>query len=815
MIKDFHKTAIVTAEREVSYAELLVRIRHFAALAPSRPGERVVIFSENREGWVYAFYAVWHNQGIAVPVDATSTVADLAYILGDCQPRAVWVSQVLETTAREALRQAGADAELLVIDRHERAEADCPPAQIDYAPEDTALIIYTSGTTGQPKGVMLSFANLLANVYSVSRDVPIFNTERRTMVLLPLHHVLPLLGSLIAPLYCGGGIAISPGLTAQEIMDTLFRGKVGIIIGVPRLWQTLYAGIKKRIDGNFATRLLFRLCQRAKSRRLSRLVFRSVRAKMGGHVDICASGGAALDKELGAGLTTLGFDIVEGYGMTETAPMISFTRLGDFIPGCSGKPLPGMEVKLVDGEICVKGPNLMQGYYRKPEATAEAIDSDGFLHTGDLGRFDEEGRLYITGRRKELLVLPNGKNVQPVEIESRLESRTELVKEAAITQVGDTLCAIIVPQEVAGAEERLKREVLEPYNRSTEPYKRVLRLVVWDEPLPRTRLDKLRRHLLPGIAARAQKPLGGAREGEEQASPEFLIIKEHIEEEKRLSPRPSDHIETDLGFDSLDKVWLQGFIEQTFGARVDAAQMGDFPSLAALAEHVAREKTRMEAHRVDWHELLSAPAPRLSLPSSTVLFPLSAKLARLWLSVYHRLELRGVDNIPETGPCILAPNHQSFMDGGLVLAGMPWSGIKHCYFYATEEHVATPLTRFMARHSNVVVMERRNLKDSIQKLAQVLRQGRNIILFPEGSRTYDGRIGAFKKTFAILAQELGVPIVPVCIRGAFEAWPRTRRVARPRRVRVDFLAPVVPRRGGTYDELSRQVRSAIEERLQE
>ncbi len=815
MIQDFHKTAIITATHEVSFDELLRRVCHFAALTPGQRGDRTVIFGENREGWVYAFYAVWKNGGVAVPVDSGSTAADMAYILHDCQPQAIWTSKACEQTAREAMRQAGTEAELLIMDSHEREETNCPPAHIDYNPEDTAIIIYTSGTTGQPKGVMLTYANLLANVHSVSRDVPIFNTERRTLILLPLHHVLPLLGTLIAPFYCGGGVAISPGMTAQEIMDTLARGKVNIIVGVPRLWQTLYNGIKKRIDSNLLTRALFRLCQRVKSRTLSRLVFRSVRTKLGGHIDICASGGATLDKELGEGLLTLGLDVVEGYGMTETSPIISFTRLGDFIPGCSGKPLPGMEVKIVDGEICAKGPNLMKGYYNKPEETARAIDSDGFLHTGDLGHFDEEGRLYITGRKKELIVLANGKNVQPVEIESKLEAFDGLVKEAAITQTGDALCAIIVPQDATTGEEKLKREVVEPYNRSTEPYKRVLRVVVCAGPLPRTRIGKLRRHLLPDMARHGDTRPNDNAKAADPTSPEYLVIKRYIEEEKKLTPHPTDHIETDLGFDSLDKVWLQGFIEHTFGTTLDASRMGDFASLAELAEHVAREKTRMEEHKVDWHEMLNTPMSQLELPTSTLLFPLSAKAMRLWLQAYHRMETYGVDNIPTRGPYILASNHQSFMDGAIVMSGVRWSGIKDCYFYATEEHVASPMVKFMARHSNVVVMERRNLKNSIQKLAQTLRHGKSVIIFPEGSRTHNGRVGAFKKTFAILAQELGVPIVPVCIKGAFEAWPRTSRMARPRKVEVHFLSPIPPRKDGTYDELSGQVRNAIVEKLRE
>lgn len=217
---------------------------------------------------------------------------------------------------------------------------------------------------------MLTYKNIYANIDSVSKDVPIFNTERRTMILLPLHHVFPLIGTLVAPIVCGGGVAICPSMTGPDIMDTLCRGRVGIFIGVPRLWQMLYVGIKKKIDEKAVTRGLFNMCRKANSRRLSRFVFQSVHKKMGGYLDYCVCGGAALDKEIGMGLRTLGLDVLEGYGMTETAPMISFTRPDDIIPGCAGLPLPTVDCKIIDGEICAKGPNLMPGYYNRPEETA-------------------------------------------------------------------------------------------------------------------------------------------------------------------------------------------------------------------------------------------------------------------------------------------------------------------------------------------------------------------------------------------------------------------------------------------------------------
>ena len=783
----------------------------------------MLIFSENREGWIYAFYSVWANHGIAVPVDASSTVSDVAYIINDCNPVSVWTSREKMEVMKSAVKETGKPVDIHLIDDYETAETDGTKAEITYKEEDTALIIYTSGTTGSPKGVMLSFQNILVNVRAVSEEVPIFTPERRTLILLPLHHVLPLVGSVVMPLYVGGGVAICPSMSGPDIMDTMQRGKVAIMIGVPRLWQTLYGGIKKKIDASALTRGLFSLCARMNSVAFSRFIFKAVHKKMGGHIKYLVSGGAALEREIALGLQTLGLELLEGYGMTEAAPMIAFTRPGDLVPNCVGKPLPALDCKIQNGEVCAKGPNVMQGYYNRPHETASVIDKDGFLHTGDLGYFDDHGRLYLTGRSKEIIVLSNGKNVQPSEIEYKLEKYTERVKETAVVQDGDMLRAIIVPQEEWArnltdeeVEETLKREVLEPYNLTVTNYKKLMSLFVYRGELPRTRLEKLQRYKLKDIIAAGtsadiqEKPV---EEAEEPTFEEYHILKTYIEEEKQIQLHPTDHIETDLAFDSLDMVALQGFIEQTFGTNINAADMPGFKNIQALAEHVAYSKTRMEVKIEDWHEFLNTDSSHLVLPHGNLSMPLLLKSSRLLFKVYNRLSFKGTENIPAHGPMIIAPNHQSYLDGALVSIGLPMKILRDSYFYATEEHVQGAFRQYYARHNNIVIMERGNLRDSILKLAEVLKRGKNVIIFPEGSRTRTGRLTDFKKTFAILSRELQVPILPVCIRGAFEALPRSRHFVSPHKIEVEFLKPVVPDSKLSYDEIANQVKQVINKRI--
>lgn len=830
MIRNYNNIAIISGKDNISYPELNERIAFYSLHTPKQNNAKTIIISENRLGWVYAFFSIWYNHGVAVPVDASATVQDVAYILNDCRPEFIWTSREKEQTVKDALKEANLDIPYLYIEDYEHASmafsenAPSTDADDDFMVtrgNDVALIIYTSGTTGSPKGVMLSYTNLNANLIGVCDQVPIFNAHRRTMMLLPVHHVLPLMGTIIAPILTGGGIIICPSMTGPDIMDCLCRGKVAIFVGVPRLWQTLYSGIKKKIDEKAVTRMLFNICRKVNSRSLSRFVFQSVRKKMGGNIYCCVSGGAALDKEIGEGLRTLGLDVLEGYGMTETAPMISFTRPGDIIPGCAGLPLPSMECKIVNGELLAKGPNVMLGYYNRPEETAEVIDKDGFIHTGDLARTDEKGRIYITGRSKEIIVLSNGKNVQPNEIEYKLEKYDKRVKEAAVVQDGDMLRAIIVPQETwasslddSEVEGQLKKEVIEPYNLSVANYKKLMSIFVYRDALPRTKLDKLQRYKLKAIIENAGKKADTNGNDSDsvktaQLGAEYKIISEYIEQEKKISVKPEDHIETDLAFDSLDKVGLQSFIESTFGMEVTQDKLIVLGSVKGIAEYIHKQKTKMEVGETDWKAILSADSKSLVLPETSLLYTLYAKSFKGFFRLYNRLAVKGVENIPANGPFIIAPNHQSFLDGPLAVTGMNSKTIRDCYFYATEEHVKGTVVKYLARHNNIILMERRNLKNSILKLSEVLKQGKNIVIFPEGSRTHNGKLSAFKKTFAILSKEINVPIVPVCIKGAFEANPRGKNTYKPHSISVEYLSPIQPTDQDTYESLTAKVKDAI------
>lgn len=813
-LKTGDKTAIIEKGRHISYNEVHKRVKAIASLYSKNSQGKAAIYSENRSGWIYAFYSAWYNEHTVVPIDFMATPHEVAYMLNDCTPEVVFCSTQMQESLNAALKEVSYAPRIIVIDEFESAPITDENVVLDISPsmDKTALIIYTSGTTGNPKGVMLSFQNLMVNISAVTSELPILVSTDTALVLLPLHHIFPLMGSLIVSGYLGARMAISPSMASEDIIRTLQENKVSTIIGVPRLYSAIRRGIMDKVNKSIVARSLYRLAAKVNSYTFSRIIFATVHKKFGGSIRYLVSGGAALDPAVARDFQVLGFKILEGFGMTEAAPMITFTRPDRIVVGSAGAPVDCCKVDFVDGEIIVKGPNIMQGYYNRPDETAEVL-KDGWLYTGDLGYLDKNNYIHITGRKKEIIVLSNGKNINPAIIEAEIEEMSPLIKEIGIFQKGDQLSAIIVPNTAmlkeTGAtsiEETLRWEVIDKYNKETASYKKIISFTLFDGELPRTRLGKIQRFKLADLATE--------RKEEDQTIPEvkfkeYLWIKDYLEKEKMVKVRPGDHLEMDLGLDSLDKVSLQMFLSTTFGVKMEINEILGLGTVLKLSEYIKEKKKTMKITQINWSEILREKT-KFKMPSTWVTGSILIKTLKFFFSVYFRLRNSGQENIPQ-GPCIIAPNHQSYFDGIFVAAFLKHSQIRKTFFYAKAKHVNNRFLKFLANKNNIIVVDiDQDLKESIQKMGEALKTSNNIMIFPEGTRTKTGELGDFKKTFAILSYELNIPIVPVSIKGAYEALPRGSRFPKPfTKVEIDFLPPIYPE-GHTYDTLAQQVQNEIE-----
>ncbi len=812
-LKGHNKAAIISGKTEITYRQLLERVSYYSSRLNVTKGNHVIIFSENRPEWIYTFYAVWKNEAIPVPVDFMSGSDEVAYILQDCKPSLVCCSKERLPVLNQALEKTDHNPRILIfediiIPRELNSVTFYPEPQS----QDIAVVIYTSGTTGSPKGVMLTFENLLSNINTVTRDIQIFTPDDRVMIMLPLHHIFPLQGTLIAPLLIGSTVVVCPSLNSEDVRRTLADNKITILIGVPKFYKVLKRGIKEKIEAGKMAKLLFRVAEQVHSQNFSRFLFKKIHNAFGGSIKYLVSGGAALDAEIAIFFRTLGFEVLEGYGMTEAAPIITFIRPGSFKAGSPGQPMPGVEVKIQEGEIVARGPNIMKGYLNRPEETGEIL-KDGWLHTGDLAYMDEQGYVFITGRKKEIIVLSNGKNINPEEAETRLEAISAYVKEAGVFAKNDVLQTVIFPDlarmrhdGIENADEYIRWNVINKYNQQVSSYKRIMKSTLINEELPKTRLEKIQRYKLSDMAERSIREKHIDSQQPEFA--EYQTIRDFLVNETEMPVYPGDHLEMDVALDSLGRISLLVFIENTFGIKMGEEELRGFKSVLEMSEFVRENKTRINPETVNWTDILKEKI-HITLPRTWFTHNLFNLISKVFLNLYFRMRGEGQTNIPD-GPCIIAPNHQSFFDGFFVASFLKRKLMRNTYFYAKEKHWRKRWLRFLANRNNIIIMDlNKDLKLSIQKLAALLEKGKKVIIFPEGTRTSDGTLGRFKKTFAILSHELNVPVIPVVIKGAFEAFPRGARFPRPfRRISVKFLQPVYPV-NHTYESLKEQVYSLV------
>ena len=810
------KKAIISRQGDFSYSQLLQHIQQYALLFDNKGYTKVAIYSENRVEWFFAFYAALQNSCIAVPVDFLASPEDVGYILNDCQPDLVFISENMREAYGKAEKICQNKPEVIVFENHPPVHDQEASAWIGPDDNDTtAIIIYTSGTTGSPKGVMLSYTNLLANIRAVV-EANIYHSESQVLVLLPLHHVFPLVGSMMVTFYSGATTVVCPSMLSTDLMKTLADNAVTVFLGVPRLYELIYRGLMIKINKSLLARTFLKLVYITKSRKLGKTLFKKVHNGLGGHLNFLIAGGAALNKEVGTFFYAIGFDIMEGFGMTEAAPMITFPRPGRIKIGSTGQALPGMTVEIRDGEIVAKGPNVMLGYYNRPNETAEVI-KDGWLYTGDLGRFDDEGFLYITGRKKEIIVLPNGKNINPVELEQKLEFYSKAIKEAGIFMHKEMLHAAIVPEYkfltengITDLNQYFRDEVIAPFNTELSSYKRIMQFTLVKNDLPRTRLSKLQRFKLEELIEDTESQKSKT---EEPVTAEYLAVKSFIESQVDLDISPDDHLVFDIAMDSMGKMGLIDFIEQKFGIKFDEEQLLKFPSIAKIAEYIGTNKLFHKEESGSWSGNLKESEP-IELPKSSFLYHFIISSVRGFFGLFYKYKVYGMENIPE-GPCFIAPNHQTKLDPFLVLSCLDKKTLKETYSYAKKDHVKSKLRQWAARRTNVIVMDlAKDLKESIQKMAEVVKLGKKILIFPEGTRTKSGEMGDFKKTYAILSAELNIPILPVAISGAYEAMSSgKKKIKSGSKIIVAFLPPVEPA-GMTPEELNAIIRDRIAETVE-
>ncbi len=806
--------------KHINYIDLINNIKYFSEYIVELEKEKFgLIVMENRPEWIYSFFAVWDKKSAGIALDANSNSGEILYVLEDSHPNVIFCSNETEKTVFEAVEKYSSKNTVKIINvdkitveqekmnaiKNMQFELENPTG------DETAAMLYTSGTTGNPKGVMLSFNNLNTEMEGLY-EKGIFDHRDQILAILPFHHVLPLTATVLLMLKYQTSIVFVEKIASKEIFDALEKNRVTAIIGVPRVFKLFYDGIKQQIDAKFITRFIYKMMSNVKSLKIKRKVFAKVHKKFGGHLDFIVVGGAKMDPEISRFYETLGFYALEGYGLTETAPVIAVNSKKERKIGTVGKRLYNVEIKTVDEELWVKGPIVMKGYYNKPEKTTEVITEDGWFKTGDLAAIDEEGYVTIRGRKNTMIVLSNGKNIDPETLENRVIAQSNgLIKEIGIFNYKNKLAAIIVPDLLEFRKRGITntkayiKNVVEDYNLKAHNYEKVLDYKLFEEELPKTRVGKTRRFMLPDLYEKNE--IVKKEKTPEPTDEAYKILKEYVKKNKGIEPQPEENLELEIGMDSLDIVEFFAFIENSFGIQLDEEKFAGMPNLKLLSEYINQKATKFEDNDIDWKQIISETKPIEDNKNRWVTKFL--KIFQPIVDLYFRVKKIDRKKLTDN-PQIFVSNHQSFVDPLILGSLFPNKIVFNTLFLAIDWYFKKGVMKLLVSNGNVVLIDiNKNIRKSVEEIVGYLKGGKSIVIFPEGARTKDGKVAQFKKVFAIIAKELNVDIQCLGIKGAFEAYSRYMKFPKPKKIEVAVLEKFSPE--GSYDEITQKAEKIIRE----
>jgi long-chain acyl-CoA synthetase len=781
-----------------TYAQVGLAAHHFAARLGEHnigKGDKVIFWSENRPEWIAAFWGCVLAGVIIVPIDYRASLHFLHHIQQIVDARLILIGEEVQLSSWE-----GQPAVWRLSDLEWTAAKDrAPSVRIERG--DVVEIVFTSGATGEPKGVLITHGNILADIVSPGRIVstyakwfrPLF--PLRFLSLIPLSHMFGQVFTIfILPLIPGVAIFMR-GYSPHEILRQVRTRRVSVLVAVPKILQV----IRKHVLREFpqavnplptASHWIFRWWR-----------YRRVHSLFGWKFWAFIVGAAPLAKELEEFWSRLGFAVIQGYGLTETAPIVAFNNPFDIQEGTVGKPVAGVEIKIApDGEILVRGESVTSGYYEAPAATASAFEG-GWFHTGDLGYFDDAGNLAIRGRKKEMIVTPEGLKVFPEDVEDVL-NQIPGVRESAV--VGrDRVHAVLVLEDGVDPNEIVRRT-----NLKLEDHQKIRSVSMWlGERLPRTEGTQKIKH--GDIQAWVES--GSSAQAISNGQGLIDVLRKYAPD-RAITP---DTTLDELGLSSLDRVELMIDLEQHLDTTIDESLLTGARTVSALAEISAPASA---SEFPTWNRIWLISVIR-NVALSVVCLPLTRLFAHARISGReHLASLRG--------PVIFAPNHQSHLDTPLILSALParyryrvavamwreyfdahFSPERHIWYEQLVDGIIYSLVALFFNAFPVPQTEA-GARQSLRYVGDLISEKWSILFFPEGERTEAGEIKRFLPGIGLIAGRLGIPVVPIRLRGMEKILHRHARWPRSGRVEIVFGSALLLK-GENYAALAKQVEEAV------
>jgi long-chain acyl-CoA synthetase len=778
LIKPGFRTRIWTYRDLVELAPRVARVLDEQGL---ERGDRVLIWGVNRPEWAIGFFGALFAGLVLVPLDVRSQPDFVAKIVQRTRARLVLAStQTAPLAARLGLPV------VLIESLPDRARDAAPLPTPRLAASDLVEVVFTSGTTGEPKGAMLTHANLVANATAL-REVFPFHDDERLLSILPLSHMFEQTCGLLAPFIAGASIVYPVSRQPAVLMRTFREFRVTMLLVVPAGLKLLDSAIARKVEASGRAATFARLHRIAPRlpRVLKRLIFRSVISQFGGRFRTLGIGAAALEEELAQRWADMGFDVLQGYGATELSPVATFTRPSRNRIGTVGEAVPGVEIRIAeDGEVQARGPNVFAGYWEDPDTTAATIDGEGFYHTGDIGQLDADGFLTLRGRKKDMLAMPDGTKVYPEDIEAVL-ARDARLRDATVVgwqpPRGELRVQAVLLIDDASQADAVVRDA----NAQLGAHQQIRGVTLWpDEDFPRTHTLKVKKRLILNRLAEMENGVGpaqapGPTPGGPAAASGIAALVASVANLPIASVQPESCLSSDLNMDSLARVELLSVIEEELGVFVDDADLDPETTVAQLTSMVeAAKEAKHDSGIYGW------PLNPIVRAAAIALQPLLIG----WFFLIYGVRVTGLDRLRNLkGPVLFTPNHGLHNDVGIMLTHFPLVWLWHLSAAAAADDIfGNPVRGFLSAFvGNAFPLAREGaIRRSLELLGARLDRGFSILIFPEGKLTVGGPIQPFKSGTGLIAVEGATPVVPMRLKvlrysrfdsGAPPRAPRTWR----------------------------------------
>ncbi len=761
--------------RRYSYGSILELSKKFSKFLEQngiRKGDRICICSYNCPQYFFVMLGAMFSGVIIVPVDfATSDQLTGTFMkLTRCRMLITSIKKSISTSVPT----------FYVEELEEMLSPLTKKEPVHVGDDHLVEILFTSGTTGDPKGVMLTHDNICSNMMSALSVFKVYRTEK-LLSLIPLSHMLEQCTGFFGVIFAGAETTQLRSRRPSEILKVIRYERTTMIVAVPAFYNLFKRKIEEKAEKSGKLQDLRTLLTLAQKLPMParRLLFRKLHSTFGGKLRCVVSGGASLPPETELFWDRIGIPVINGYGLTETSPILSINTLGQRRFGSVGKPIPGVRLRVSEeGEILARGPNITQGYYLNPKATSSLLQK-GWLHTGDCGEIDKQGYVYIKGRIKNMILKANGLNVYPEDIELLLDSHP-LVKESCVLGIEkgtDVIITAILITRGMSSNSDLK-EMIDSINKKLEQHQQIQDFCVWPRPdFPKTHTMKIKRLL---VASQLQRCEAGIESSDELSSIlSELSHKDHIKDEHLLY--------SDLGFDSLKTIELSTLIEEKLAVDIDEAMIDAKTTVRSLKEIISRSEPSSEL-----------PVSRLMF--SPVFKPFKLILPEIAYLVTSRFfssfRIEGRENLSDVkGPVIIITNHTSHLDIPTITKHLPFhlrtkmaTAAAADYFFVQDGKLISRAVAFMFNHllgafpmsRDKKALRRTSLRKSLEFIGEIADKGWSLAIAPEGTRSRTGKMGHFKNGIGIIVKETGYPVIPVKVKGLFDIMPPKTHFPRKR-----------------------------------